>query len=297
MVPPMVTQITMSAIRSPRKRQRRRSDKENSPANGVDSFSLYAELAAERVGAKPFTPIRKVDTGAQASVVEAPDIGDSADGVDSAAQTDSEAQAVSEPPNAACERADGVDSGAQSDELCRALDPVNEIAAVPDDSATALSESRPEAAFTSPARLDRRERRDRPRTGDHPRAEQLEKARDNKVKRRTTRPEVAAERQPEAVIAQDWKCNGDPRCFFGAGLDYHHDDCPYRDSSSLDDVVPLQPSEEDVVRVLQEHAGSKTAQRKRVLRILLLRTHPDKGGDDAAFRLVEERKDAFLGEA
>jgi hypothetical protein len=43
-----------------------------------------------------------------------------------------------------------------------------------------------------------------------------------------------------------------------------------------------------------EFQTADLADRKKVFRILTLRTHPDKGGDVEAFRVVKEMQDAFL---
>jgi hypothetical protein len=43
-----------------------------------------------------------------------------------------------------------------------------------------------------------------------------------------------------------------------------------------------------------EYQSADVADRKKVFRLLTLRTHPDKGGDAEAFKVVSDMKDAFL---
>ena len=59
-------------------------------------------------------------------------------------------------------------------------------------------------------------------------------------------------------------------------------------------VIPEHPSETDVKAILRKWGQAPQAERKELLRILTLRTHPDKGGHAGAFRLVTDRKDAFM---
>ena len=59
-------------------------------------------------------------------------------------------------------------------------------------------------------------------------------------------------------------------------------------------VIPLHPNESEVKAILRKWGQAPQDERKELIRILTLRTHPDKGGYAGAFRLVTDRKEAFM---
>jgi hypothetical protein len=59
--------------------------------------------------------------------------------------------------------------------------------------------------------------------------------------------------------------------------------------------IPRRPSQTDCIEMLDAFQGADLAERKQVFRTLTLRTHPDKGGDAEAFKVVNERRASFLG--
>ena len=69
---------------------------------------------------------------------------------------------------------------------------------------------------------------------------------------------------------------------------------PPRRWTDVEKALPRSLTAEAVAQALAELDGADVAERKEAVRALTLRTHPDKGGDANAFRLLAERKSAFL---
>ena len=53
-------------------------------------------------------------------------------------------------------------------------------------------------------------------------------------------------------------------------------------------------NEAAILALLERFAASPAAERKELVRMLALRTHPDKGGDPDVFRVLQSRKADFL---
>lgn len=70
-----------------------------------------------------------------------------------------------------------------------------------------------------------------------------------------------------------------------------------RGGAFLDDAIkrwPSRPTRRDCEALLETYRGAPGADRKKVFRALTLRTHPDKGGDSEAFKLISEQRASFL---
>ena len=59
-------------------------------------------------------------------------------------------------------------------------------------------------------------------------------------------------------------------------------------------AIPEHPTEAEVEAILRKWAKAPQAERKELISVMTLRTHPDKGGHAGAFRLITERKDAVM---